>query len=185
VIALKYALLVSQWSYGHFLKLTDSILSEQHDKSSSFNRTYYVVLYPQNGDRIVTIDSVTSFHPVYIKTGGIWVAGAPCTGGLVASGSWCVGGLVVMCVGRWCGFLSWSVWWLILTTLQHSPLPAWTRSVSMSVCLLSLCVCVWASVCVACLLLSASAPPPPAFCALCCFSLFVERWRSCLLDMRG
>ena len=23
------------------------------------------VLYPQNGDRIVTIDSVTSFHPVY------------------------------------------------------------------------------------------------------------------------
>jgi len=28
VIALKYALLVSRWSYGHFLKLTDSILFE-------------------------------------------------------------------------------------------------------------------------------------------------------------
>jgi len=26
LIALKYVLLVSQWSYGHFLKLTDSIL---------------------------------------------------------------------------------------------------------------------------------------------------------------
>jgi len=26
LIALKYALLVSQWSYGHFLKLTDTIL---------------------------------------------------------------------------------------------------------------------------------------------------------------
>jgi len=30
-----------------------------------FNSTHYVVLYPQNGDRIVTIDSVTSFHPMY------------------------------------------------------------------------------------------------------------------------
>ena len=26
---------------------------------------HYVVLYPQNGDRIVTIDSVTSLHPMY------------------------------------------------------------------------------------------------------------------------
>jgi len=26
---------------------------------------HYVVLYPQNGDRIVTIDSVTSLHLVY------------------------------------------------------------------------------------------------------------------------
>jgi len=24
-----------------------------------------IVLYPQNGDRIVTIDSVTSLHPMY------------------------------------------------------------------------------------------------------------------------
>ena len=31
VIALKYALLVSQLSYGHSLKLTDLILFEQHE----------------------------------------------------------------------------------------------------------------------------------------------------------
>ena len=68
VIALKYALLVSQRSYGHFLKLTDSISFEQHDKYSPFNLTHHVVLYPQNGDRIVAIDSVTSFHPMYTNT---------------------------------------------------------------------------------------------------------------------
>ena len=33
-IALNYALLLSQWSYGHYLKVTDSILFEQDDKSS-------------------------------------------------------------------------------------------------------------------------------------------------------
>ena len=55
VIALKYALLVSQWSYGHFLKPTDSVLFEQRDKSSTFNSTNFIVLYPQNGDRIVTL----------------------------------------------------------------------------------------------------------------------------------
>ena len=27
---------------------------------------HYIVLYPQNGDRIVTIDSVTSLHTMYI-----------------------------------------------------------------------------------------------------------------------
>ena len=58
VIALKYALLVSHWSYGNFLKLTDSILFEWHDKSSPFSSTQYVVLYPQNGDRFVTVDSM-------------------------------------------------------------------------------------------------------------------------------
>jgi len=31
-------------------------------KSSPFNSTHHVELYPQNGDRIVTIDSVTSLH---------------------------------------------------------------------------------------------------------------------------
>ena len=31
------------------------VLLEQHDKSSPFNSTHYVVLYPQNGDRTVTI----------------------------------------------------------------------------------------------------------------------------------
>jgi len=28
------------------------------------NSTHHVVLYPQNGDRIATIDSVTSIHPM-------------------------------------------------------------------------------------------------------------------------
>ena len=65
VIALKWALLVSHWSYGHFLKITDSILFERHVKSSPFNLTHYIVLYPQNGDRIVIIDSVTSLQPVH------------------------------------------------------------------------------------------------------------------------
>ena len=28
-----------------------------------FNSTHYVVLYPQNGDPVATIDSVTTLHP--------------------------------------------------------------------------------------------------------------------------
>ena len=34
-----------------------------HDVSLPLNSTHYAMLYPQNGDRIVTIDSVTSLHP--------------------------------------------------------------------------------------------------------------------------
>jgi len=30
-----------------------------------FDSTYYIVSYPQDGDRIVTIDSMTSLHPMY------------------------------------------------------------------------------------------------------------------------
>jgi len=37
-----------------------------HVKSSPYNSTHYAVLYPQNGDRIVTIESVTSLT-LYIK----------------------------------------------------------------------------------------------------------------------
>jgi len=40
------------------------MLFKQHDKSSPLNCTQYALLYPQNGDRIVTVDSMTSFHPV-------------------------------------------------------------------------------------------------------------------------
>jgi len=65
VIPLKYALLVSQRSYGHFLKLSDLILFEEHDKSSPFDAIHYIVLCPQNGDRIVAIVSLTSLHPMY------------------------------------------------------------------------------------------------------------------------
>jgi len=59
VIVLKHALLV-QWPNGHFLKLTDSAINLRH-------LTQRVTLYPQNGDHIVTIDSVVSHHPVYFQ----------------------------------------------------------------------------------------------------------------------
>jgi len=41
------------------------MLFKQHDKYSPLNSTHCAKLYPQNGDRVVAIDSVTSFHPVY------------------------------------------------------------------------------------------------------------------------
>ena len=50
---------------GIFLNQTDSVLFEQHNKSSPFNSTRYIVLYPQNGGRIVTVDSVASLRPMY------------------------------------------------------------------------------------------------------------------------
>ena len=65
VMTLKYALLVSQRPNGHFLTLTDSILFVLHYKSSRLNSTHYIVLYPQNGDRIVPTDSATSLHLMY------------------------------------------------------------------------------------------------------------------------
>ena len=35
------------------------------NNTSPLNSTHYIVLYPQNGDPFVTIDSVTSLHPRY------------------------------------------------------------------------------------------------------------------------
>ena len=46
-------------------KNCNSVLFEKHDKSSPFNSTHYFVSYPQNGDFIVTIESVTSLHSMY------------------------------------------------------------------------------------------------------------------------
>jgi len=63
VISFNYALLVS--TYRHFLKPTDSFLFEWHTKSSPINSASYNELYPQNGDRIVNMDYVTSLHPLY------------------------------------------------------------------------------------------------------------------------
>ena len=51
------------------MKHRDVIKNTQGDsyvirgKSSSINSTHYAKLYPQNGERIVTLDSVTSIHP--------------------------------------------------------------------------------------------------------------------------
>jgi len=52
----------------HFLKPTDSILSEQHDESSTFNSTH---AYLQQGERTVT--AVMSLHPcIELETCRVW-----------------------------------------------------------------------------------------------------------------
>ena len=63
-IALKYALLVSHWSDGHFRKQTDSILFENAtDLLHLPQRIILISCYThKNGDRGVTVDSVTSLH---------------------------------------------------------------------------------------------------------------------------
>jgi len=43
----------------------DRMLFKLHDKSSPLNSTHFAMLHQQNGDRIVPIDLVTLFHPVY------------------------------------------------------------------------------------------------------------------------
>jgi len=40
------------------------MLFKKHDKSSPINSTHYAMLYPQNDDSFVAIDSVTSLHHV-------------------------------------------------------------------------------------------------------------------------
>ena len=65
VIALKYALLViRERSYGHFLKLTDSILFElPHYLTQRIMSCYTYKM-------AMTIDSVTSLHPMYSSSSG-------------------------------------------------------------------------------------------------------------------
>ena len=62
LMSLKYALSAGWWSCGHFPQLIDYILFEWHGKFSPINSTHHAKLYPQNGDRIAIIDSVTSFY---------------------------------------------------------------------------------------------------------------------------
>ena len=66
VIAIRCALSVSQGSYRHFLKVTGPILfgNTTIDLRRLTQRTF-IMLYPQNGVSVVTIDSVTSLHPIY------------------------------------------------------------------------------------------------------------------------
>jgi len=40
------------------------MLFKEQDKSSPLNSAHYAMLYPQNGDRIMAIDSVTSLNPM-------------------------------------------------------------------------------------------------------------------------
>jgi len=44
------------------------VMVEKHGKSSPINSTHYARLYPQNGERIVTIESMTSLHPMYTRS---------------------------------------------------------------------------------------------------------------------
>jgi len=54
--------------HRHFLKQTSCILFEYRDKSTlPLISTHYVISCPQNGDRILTIDTVTSLHPMYTE----------------------------------------------------------------------------------------------------------------------
>jgi len=41
------------------------MLFKKRDDSSPLNSTHYAMLYPQNGDRVEAIDSMTSLHPMY------------------------------------------------------------------------------------------------------------------------
>jgi len=41
------------------------MLFKQHDNTSPLNSTLYAMSYPQNGDHIVAVDFMTSFHPMY------------------------------------------------------------------------------------------------------------------------
>jgi len=65
LLSLKHVLSVVSWSRGHFLKLISLILFEWHGKSSPVCSIHYAKLYPQNGEHNLTINYVTSFHPVY------------------------------------------------------------------------------------------------------------------------
>jgi len=65
VIALKYALLVGQWSYGHFYKLIQFYLNNtinlRHSTQRNVSRYTYKMAMVS-----CTVYSVTSLHPVYI-----------------------------------------------------------------------------------------------------------------------
>jgi len=65
VVSLKYALLASQWSYRHFHEQRIDCYLNCRINLRPYSYTHYAMLYPQNGDRIVDIDSVTSLHPMY------------------------------------------------------------------------------------------------------------------------
>ena len=56
--------------------LTGKILFKIHGKSSPIKFTDYAKLYPQNGERVVTIESVTSFHSMYRRHLGLALSAA-------------------------------------------------------------------------------------------------------------
>jgi len=54
------------FSYIKLILFLVQFAPEKHGKSSPFNSAHYATFYQQKGDRIVTIDSVTSFHRLCI-----------------------------------------------------------------------------------------------------------------------
>jgi len=62
VIAVKYALLVSQWSYGHFLELIGLV---QFYLNNTINLRHLTRRIMPRYTHKMANDSVTSFHPVY------------------------------------------------------------------------------------------------------------------------
>jgi len=64
VISFKYMFWLTSL-YGHFLK---AIQFYSNDKSCRRNYPHDVVLYPKNGDGVMTVDSVTSLHPMSTTT---------------------------------------------------------------------------------------------------------------------
>ena len=103
VIALKYASLISQQSCGHFLKLIQ-FCSNNAINLSPFYSTHYIVLYPQNGGRVVTIDSVTSLHPVCNGSDG--PHSRRCSGNTISSAFHIYAHPCSLLVGAWA-----ASWW--------------------------------------------------------------------------
>jgi len=65
VIALKHALLVSMDILLNQLIQFYSINTTRLRRLTQHIMSCYIHLYPQNGDCIVTVDSVTSLYPMY------------------------------------------------------------------------------------------------------------------------
>ena len=79
------------------------MLLKKQDISSPLSSTHYVMLHPQNGDRIVAIDSVTSLHPVSTVTWLTvrWQAAHRCHEEMTVGRSW-----------AWSGRGCWRwLWW--------------------------------------------------------------------------
>jgi len=85
VIAPKYVLLVSQWSCGHFLKLTDLVLFEWHDRSSPFNSTHVIpTKWPSHRDhRLCDVNSqsltMTGIYKYQTDAARLWSASSSST----------------------------------------------------------------------------------------------------------
>jgi len=124
------------------------MLFKHYSKSSPLNSTHYAMLYPQNGDRIVAIDSVTLLHPV-CSIRRIKLKNNPATN------------ILQLCVKTLIGFKkschSDSGFWSILFTCSYYILPTYRTLTFIAARRLwsSICLCVrpsdGLSVCLSCI----------------------------------